>query len=112
MRQKRYDTIVKDGRGQGPKKPKDNTRAIIALVLGILTLFFVWLKVVLLFFAPIIMGIAILGIWLANSNRKYNVANGHSLGLPAAALIVNIISLVISSLVLSACVACTALILT
>jgi|GEM_PF-5456880 len=91
-----------------PPRPPSNTRAIVAMVLGIATLLFMWLKFISFFLSPVLIIIAIVGILLSVANRKDNLLNRHPMGVPTAALIINVVSLTLNVLFLTICVACVA----
>ena len=93
-------------RGTSPTEPPQEGLAIASLIIGVVCILLIWLKFILIFLAPVFMGLNGIGIVLAISNRKRNELNGHATVLSSVALIVNIVSLVLYTVSLIACIAC------
>lgn len=82
--------------------PPGQGLAIASLVIGIVSILFSWSS----FFAIIFMVTSVVGIVLATSAKKKNAEVGLPAGMAMAALVVNIVALVFSSIGFLACGVC------
>jgi len=80
-----------------PSKP-DYAKAIISIVIGSLCIILVWVKIIVLFLAPLFMMISGLGIILAILSKKRNNKLGVSTAPAIVGLVLNIIVLFINTL--------------
>ena len=100
-----YSEITTPGKS-GP--PPSSIGAIVSLILGGGTLLLVWANTLFFVLSIIFILINIVGIVLAVSARKRCYSRGYPSGLATFALVVNILSLILHSIMFIACTACVA----
>lgn len=86
-----------------PPDPPSNGLAIASIVLGVGSLLLIWVKLILIFLAPIFIIATIIGIFLAVAARKRNAIAGHPTILGTIGLILNVLALIVHSVAFIAC---------
>ena len=86
-----------------PRNAPNEGKSIAALIIALVILLLLWVKIITWFLSPVFVILAAVGIYLAATNKKELIMQGHKTSLATAALVANIIAMAINIILFIAC---------